>query len=99
MTEAITPLGLSDASTAWVAELVAAYECGPHDLRLLELAARSHDRAQQCREAVERDGVAITDRFGQVKPHPLLAEERQQGDLMRRAIATLAFTVDVPEGR
>jgi hypothetical protein len=39
----------------------------------------------------------VRDRFGQVRIHPALVEERQQRDLSRRAIATLSFDAEAPE--
>jgi P27 family predicted phage terminase small subunit len=48
----------------------------PADLALLRSSLESHQRARRCREAIEKDGEATKDRFGQIKPHPLLAAER-----------------------
>ncbi len=45
-------------------------------LSLLTTALEAHQRARRCREQVDRDGEAVRDRFGQVKPHPLLTAER-----------------------
>lgn len=45
-------------------------------LALLRTCMESHQRARRCREAIDRDGEAIKDRFDQLKPHPLLAAER-----------------------
>ena len=45
-------------------------------LSLLTAALEARQRARRCREAVDRDGMAVPDRFGQLKPHPLLMAER-----------------------
>jgi hypothetical protein len=45
-------------------------------LALLRTALEAHQRARRCRETVDRDGEAVRDRFDQLKPHPLLAAER-----------------------
>ena len=45
-------------------------------LALLRSALESHQRARTCREAVDRDGETFSDRFGQVKIHPLIGAER-----------------------
>ena len=45
-------------------------------LRILRIALESFDRSQEAREAISREGMTTTDRFGQVRPHPLLAAER-----------------------
>lgn len=45
-------------------------------LRILRVALEAFDRAQAAREAINRDGMTVTDKFGQVKGHPLLSAER-----------------------
>lgn len=45
-------------------------------LRILRVALESFDRAQAARENIDRVGLLVKDKFGQVKPHPLLPIER-----------------------
>jgi P27 family predicted phage terminase small subunit len=45
-------------------------------LRILRVACESFDRAQSARETIEKDGLTTIDKAGQIKPHPLLACER-----------------------
>lgn len=45
-------------------------------LALLAAALEARQRMRRCREAVDRDGETVVDRFKQVKGHPLLAAER-----------------------
>jgi phage terminase small subunit len=45
-------------------------------LALLTVTLEAHARARRCREAVDRDGEAVADRFKQLRAHPLLAAER-----------------------
>lgn len=45
-------------------------------LTMLRTALEAHQRARRCRERIDADGEAIVDRWGQLKPHPLLAAER-----------------------
>lgn len=54
-------------------------------LMLLTKACEAWDRAERCRIRIDADGEAIEDRFGQFKPHPLLACERDS----RAAFASL----------
>jgi hypothetical protein len=85
------PAGLSPASRAWFRQVVDEYAPSLGEIKLLEVACRARDRAEQCRAVVDKDGPSVTDRFGQVKAHPLLVEERQQRDLQRRALSSLTF--------
>src|SRR6476620_6722803 len=48
----------------------------PASLALLEEALSARQRARRCRERIDADGEAVLDRWKQVKPHPLLAAER-----------------------
>jgi len=43
---------------------------------LLTTALESHQRARRCRERIDADGETVRDRFGQLRPHPLLQAER-----------------------
>ena len=44
-------------------------------LKILRVALESFDRAQAAREAINKEGMTILDRWNQIKPHPLLACE------------------------
>jgi len=70
------PSTLSDAAKSWWRATVAEFELEAHHVRLLSEAAHAWDRAAQARALVDRDGLVITDRFGQPKPHPAVAIER-----------------------
>ena len=43
---------------------------------LLRVALEAHQRMRRCRDAIDRDGEAVRDRWDQLKPHPLLSAER-----------------------
>ena len=45
-------------------------------LRILRVALEAFDRAQSARVTIDADGMTVKDKFGQVKPHPLLPVER-----------------------
>lgn len=58
-------------------EWTAAHQFGDEaSLALLRTTLEAHQRSRHCREQIDRDGEAMKDRFGQLKPHPLLAAER-----------------------
>jgi len=88
------PPNLSKPAQDFWRSITEKYEVSSPDLVLLTQACRAMDRAEQCRRAVDKEGVSQLDRYGNRKPHPLVAEERQQRDLVRRAIATLNFEVE-----
>ena len=45
-------------------------------LSILRSTLEAHQRARTCRETVDSEGAIYRDRFGQPKPHPLIAAER-----------------------
>jgi phage terminase small subunit len=83
------PSSLSPAAASWWRSTVEQYELDPHHLRLLSEAAWSWDRCQQARAVVDRDGMTYTDRFGQPKPRPEVAIERDARAAYLRAMREL----------
>jgi hypothetical protein len=61
-------------------------------LELLRLAAEALDRADEAREAIERDGPYQRDRFDNVMPHPALGVERDSRLAAARLIRQLGLT-------
>ncbi|MGI8595084.1 MAG: P27 family phage terminase small subunit [Solirubrobacteraceae bacterium] len=80
---------LSELSVAWLRELEAAYDLAPHERKLALSAAEALDRSREARERLEKDGVLLADRFGQLKPHPAVAIERDSRAQFTRIISAL----------
>src|SRR4051812_23596570 len=63
-------------SQLWI-EVVASFAfADPASLAILAAAIEARGRMRRCREAIDRDGETVVDRFQQVKSHPLLSAER-----------------------
>ena len=45
-------------------------------IQILQASLEAFDRAQAARKAIDMDGMTIVDKFNQVKPHVLIACER-----------------------
>ncbi len=58
-------------------------------LAILQVGLEARDRAAKCRKQIDREGEVLTDRFGQKKPHPLLAAERDSRSAFLTAIKSL----------
>lgn len=80
---------LSEPSVAWLRDLEAAYDLGPHERKLALSAAEALDRSREARERLETDGVLLEDRFGQLKPHPAVAIERDARAQFTRIVCAL----------
>lgn len=89
------PTGLSAAAKRWWRELVEEFEIKDAAGRqVLELYCRRFDRARECRIQIKREGATIRDRWGQVKPHPLLATERDAIAGMLAALRALNLDLE-----
>jgi hypothetical protein len=58
---------------------------------VLAEACRSLDRADQARAIVSVEGVVVRDRFGQVRPHPGVAIERDARSAAVHALDVLGL--------
>lgn len=56
---------------------------------LLQSALEAYDRLQDARRMVAEEGAVIKDRWGQRKPHPALAVERDAATRMHSALRLL----------
>jgi len=65
-----------------------------HELKILETGLMAHDRAEQCRQKIDREGLTVLDRFGQSRPHPLLSCERDNRALFLSAVRQLGFDLE-----
>ena len=90
------PEHLHPATQKWFAGVLRDFSLEPHHLRLLALAGEAWDRGQQAREVVDRDGMTFDDRFGQPKPRPEIAIERDSRIGFARLLRELALDIDAP---
>lgn len=90
------PKGLStEARKAWA---VLQEEYGiddPAGLQLLNIFAHAFDRAKDCKAAIDKEGLQVADRFGQMKSHPLTTTERDARAQMMTALKALNIDVEV----
>jgi P27 family predicted phage terminase small subunit len=63
-------------------------------LLLLQTAFEAFDRMRACQAAIARDGELVRDRFDQMKPHPLLAAERDARAQMLAAVKALNLDIE-----
>ena len=89
------PRTLSTEARRWWRRLVNEYaiedEAG---VLILQTALEAHDRMRDCQRAITQDGASIKDRWGQVKPHPLLSAERDARAAMLAALKALNLDLE-----
>lgn len=61
------------------------------ELAVLARACEALDRAEDAREAVDRDGVIVTNRYGAPAAHPGLDVERQNRALVGTLLRSLGI--------
>jgi len=57
-------------------DVVAEYRGTTSSLALLANGLEAHQRARECREAIDKEGMTVEGTAGQLKAHPLLSVER-----------------------
>jgi len=83
------PKDLSASGKKWAKRVYADYVFEEHQIELINEAARTKDRLAQNREAIKKDGPYHKDRFGNLRPHPALIEERNNKIILARLIREL----------
>src|ERR1700674_2113389 len=70
------PKHLKPPTRKWFADVAEKYDLESHHFRLLQLAAEAWDRGQTAREALADHGLTYSDRYGNPRPRPEIAVER-----------------------
>ena len=63
-------------------------------LNILRTGLEAFDRAAAARKAIELEGLQVKDRFGQLKPHPLLPAERDARSQWLMAVKALNLDLE-----
>ncbi|WP_395117750.1 P27 family phage terminase small subunit [Rhodanobacter sp. FW102-FHT14D06] len=92
------PKGLSPAAVAWWKRLHAEFDLADEAASfLLESALRSFDRMTQAAALVEKHGIVVEDKFGQLKSNPATTVERDSRAAMHSAFKALNLDVLPPQ--
>ena len=86
---------LSEEAQRWFDLLQAEY--GISDaagLLMLQTAMEAFDRLAECQASIALHGASCPDRFGQLKPHPLLGAERDARGQMLAALKALNLDLE-----
>ena len=92
------PKGLSPAAVVWWKRLHREFDLDDEAASfLLESALRSFDRMTQAAALVEKHGIVIADKFGQLKSNPATTVERDSRAAMHAAFKALNLDVLPPQ--
>src|SRR3954447_24221921 len=75
------------------------FDLAGHELAVLEQAAKCLDRLVEARELLDVEGICVRDRFGQPRPHPAAAIERDCRIALARLLRELQLGAEAPEPR
>jgi hypothetical protein len=69
--------------------------------KILLTALEAHQRARKAREIIDQEGMCVTDKWNQRKPHPMLITERDSRSAFLTAMKMLNIDVEKsgPVGR
>ena len=91
------PGHLERATRQWIHGLMQDYELEDHHVRLLILAGEAWERCCQAREQIAKEGLTITDRFHQLRPHPAVSIERDSRTAFARMLRETGLEVEGAE--
>lgn len=90
-----TPKHLSREAKALWRRIQESYEIEDDaGLLILTTALEAHDRMKQAQAILDTDGLTVTDKFGQVKSHPLIPAERDARAAMLSALKALSLDLE-----
>jgi P27 family predicted phage terminase small subunit len=90
------PRHLSEPSRRLWAEITSQYVLEPHHLAILQRALEALDRADQARREIGDGPLAVLSRLGELKPHPLLAVERDNRAQFGQLLKQLGLDIEGP---
>jgi P27 family predicted phage terminase small subunit len=92
------PTGLSPSGKRWWARLHSEFDLVDAGAAfLLESALRAFDRMNEAGVLIDKHGVAIADRYGQLKANPAVAAERDARAAMLSAFKQLGLDMLPPQ--
>ncbi len=95
----MAPAHLRESTRRWWRSVTSTWALEDHHVKLLTAAAEAWDRLQEARERIAKDGAYVEDRFGQLRPHPALAIERDSRIAFARILRELDLDAEPPASR
>lgn len=94
ITTPTAPKHLSAEARGWWDRIAAEYELDDAALLILESAFESFDRMREAQGILRKEGITLTDRFGQRKQHPATLVERDARASMLRCLKQLGLDLE-----
>jgi P27 family predicted phage terminase small subunit len=91
-----SPAHLSPAGRKLFTSVMDAYILEPRHVAVLVKAIEAHDRAEQARTEIGAGPLMVASRLGELRPHPLLAVERDSRAQFGTLMKMLGLDIDGP---
>jgi phage terminase small subunit len=88
------PVGYTPEARKLWRQVLAGWDLDPPALTILDTACRGLMRVREAQALLERDGIVVKDRFGQEKPHPAVAIERDAKLTLLRNLKALNLDLE-----
>lgn len=89
------PAHLSEEARKWWQRIMRDYAIAdPGGLLTLQTGLEAFDRLRSAQAQIAKDGQTVEDRFGQQKPHPLLAAERDARSQLLMSLRALNLDME-----
>ena len=75
-------------------QVVEGWDLDPPATTILDLACHALQRIREAQQLIARDGLVVTDRFGQRKPNPAAAIERDAKQTLLRSLRALNLDLE-----
>ena len=93
MTTPRPPVGLKAHGRALYRDISAKYTLDPAEFELLRQLSRAVDTADALAAAIAKQGVSVPGSRGQLRPNPLLNDQRETAKLIARLCTELALPI------
>ena len=85
-----------EAKSLWRA-ILEEYDLEASERAILKMALENYDRAQRCREQIDKEGATVRDPSGRVRAHPALQAEKNAISAYLQAMRLLALNEEPPK--
>ena len=92
------PKHIGKQGRQWLKTAGAEYHFSPFEWKTAVMCAECVDTISDCTARIKAEGLTVTDRFGQVKAHPLLTTVRDQKACYKNLLRQLGLDQSEPEG-
>jgi len=91
------PQHLREETRNWYRTINEQFVLESHHRRLLQLACEAWDRGREARDILEKDGLTVTNKHGDVKPHAAIGIEQTSRIQFARLMRELNLDLQPPE--